>query len=288
MRTVGFVGLGHMGGAMARRIVDAGWPTVLWARRPEVLDGYAGDRVTVAATPADLAAAVDLVGVCVWADDDVREVVAGEHGLLDGCRPGTVLAVHSTVLPATCRELAGLAADRGVAVLDAPVSGGRDVALAGALTVAVGGDEAVLARCRPVLESYAGSVAHVGDVGAGQVAKLINNALLAANLAVADDALSLGGRLGLDPEALTIFLREGSGRSYGLDPALRCRTSGATRQVARPALEKDVALLAAEAEAGDGLLAVANEGVRRLQEPPAGWAGGGDPGATPPEEGTGP
>jgi 3-hydroxyisobutyrate dehydrogenase len=111
-----------MGGAMARQVIAAGWPTVLWARRPEVLGAFDAPNVEAAATPAALAAVADLVGVCVWADDDVREVVAGDDGLLAGCRPGTVVAVHSTVSPATCRQLAELAAPRGVAVLDAPPS----------------------------------------------------------------------------------------------------------------------------------------------------------------------
>lgn len=272
VESVGFIGLGHMGGGMARRIIDAGWRTVLWARRPEVLDSFAGDEVEFAGTPADLAAASDVVGVCVWADEDVRQVVAGEHGLLSGCRPGTVIAIHATVLPGTCRDLARLAAEQDVAVLDAPVSGGRDVALAGALTVAVGGTEEATARARPVFEAFAGTITRVGGVGAGQLAKLVNNALLAANIAVADDALTLGRDLGIDTDALTAFLREGSGRSYGLDVALRARTSAATREVARPALEKDLQLLGAEAGGDDALLRLAAEAVRRLQSPPDGWA----------------
>ncbi len=283
VETVGFIGLGHMGGAMAQRLVDAGWATVLWARRPEVLDAFSAANVEVAATPAALAAAADLVGVCVWADDDVREVVAGEDGLLAGSRPGTVIVIHSTVEPATCRALAALAAARGVALLDAPVSGGRDVALEGKLTVAVGGDLQTLQRCRPVLAAFADTVVALGDVGAGQVAKLLNNALLAANLTVADDALTLGEALGLDPVALAPFLADGSGRSYGLGVAARARTTPATRQAARPALDKDLSRLRA-AMAPDGadagaavddptpLLRDAAEAIRRLGDPPPGWA----------------
>ena len=170
-----------------------------------------------------------MIGICVWSDDDVREVVAGEQGVLAGCRPNTVIAIHSTVLAATVRDLAALAAQAGAYVVDAPVSGGRKVALTGFLTLAVGGDEEALARCRPVFDAFAGEVVRLGDVGAGQIAKLLNNTLFAANLAVADDALTLGAALGVDAGALAQFLTAGSGRSYGLDVAQMCRASEPAR-----------------------------------------------------------
>jgi 3-hydroxyisobutyrate dehydrogenase-like beta-hydroxyacid dehydrogenase len=275
---VGFIGLGEMGGAMARRIIDAGFTTVLWARRPEALTPFEGERVETADTPADLAARVDLVCVCVWTDDDVREVLGGEQGVLAGCRPGAVVAIHSTVAPATCRELADEAGGRDVTVLDVPVSGGRDVALAGNLAVAVGGDEEAAERCRPVFETYGDPVLYVGPVGAAQAVKLVNNALLAANLAVADDALTVGGALGIRPEAMQQLLRSGSGRSYALDVVIGARGSPEIRAAARPALEKDVHALAAAASAEDAeaalLLRAAEEAVTRLGDPPPGWAPG--------------
>ena len=200
-----------MGGAIATRIIHAGWRTILWARRSGALDEFRGPNVEVAETPAELAATADVIGICVWSDDDVREVVAGERGVIAGCRPGTVIAVHSTVLPSTVRELAALAAKTGVRVVDAPVSGGRRVALAGFLTLAVGGDAGALAYCRPVFDAFAGEVVCLGDVGAGQVAKLLNNMLFAANLAVADDAITLGEAMGVDAGALAQFLAAGSG-----------------------------------------------------------------------------
>ena len=226
---VGFIGVGTMGGAMVSRIVDAGFPTVLWARTGRGARPVHRAQRHTAATPAALAAAADLVGVCVWNDDDVREVVAGEHGVFAGAAPGTVVAIHSTILPSTCRELADLAAARDVFVLDAPVTGGPNVALDGALTVAVGGNEDALARAQPVFDTFASTVIRLGDVGAGQVAKLLNNAVLAANLAVADDALTLGEELGLDATVLAEFLRLGSGRSYAVDVAMMIRASDETR-----------------------------------------------------------
>lgn len=260
---------------MARRIADAGFRTVLWARRPEVLTEFQGPNVETASSPADLASRSDLVGICVWADEDVRAVMNGDDGLLEGSRPGTVIAIHSTVAPATCRELAADAAERNVIVLDVPVSGGRDVALTGSLTVAIGGDEQAAERCRPVFESFGDPVVYAGPVGSAQSAKLINNALLAANLAVADDALALGASLGIGGEAIAQLLRSGSGRSYGLDVAMGVRSSPDTREAARPALAKDIDSLTADVRPeGDEtrlLLHAASEAVRRLGDPPRGW-----------------
>jgi len=259
---------------MVTRIVDAGWPVVLWARRPEALEPFRGPAVTIADSPAALGAEADVIGICVWTDDDVERVVAGEGGVLDGCRPGTVVAIHSTVLPATSRAMAELAAKTGVTVLDAPVSGGRRAAFGGQLVVAVGGDAAAFERCQPVFKAFADQTVLVGDVGAGQVAKLLNNALLAANLTVADDALSLGESFGLDAAVLSDFLRAGSGRSYALDVALASRSSAATRQAALPTLEKDVESLASQPGSDrdtSALLRDAAEALRRLRHPPPNW-----------------
>ena len=278
MTKVGFIGLGDMGGGMVRRVIDAGFPTVVWSRRPEVALELAGPTVEVATTAADLAARCDLVEICVWTDDDVRSVLEGEHGVLAGARPGTVVAIHSTVAPATCRDLERVAAMREVMVLDAPVSGGRDAALAGTLAVAVGGDEDAAARCRPVFESFGDPVVYVGPVGAAQAVKLVNNALLAANVAIADDALSLGDAFGVRREAMAQWLRSGSGRSYGLDVVMGMRGSEEMRAAARPALEKDVHALEADSGAGGGdaamLLEAAEEALRRLADPPATWTSG--------------
>jgi len=265
-----------MGGGMVRRIIDAGFPTVLWARRPEVLAEYDGDaNVESVPSPAEVAARADLVCICVWADDDVRDVVERPDGVLAGCKPGTVIAIHSTVAPATCRELAERAAAQDVTVLDVPVSGGRDVALAGSLTVAVGGDEGAAEHCRPVFESYGDPVIYVGPVGAAQAVKLINNALLTANMAIADDALTIGTALGVRVDAIAQWLQSGSGRSYGLDVVMRARSSREMRDAARPALEKDVHALAdvSVQEAADPrlLLSAAEEMLRRMLDPPAGW-----------------
>ncbi len=174
---VGFIGLGNIGGAMVTRIIGAGFPTVLWARRPDAIVPFAGALVETAESPAALASRADVVGICVWSDEDVQQVMLGSDGVLAGCRPGTVVAIHSTTQPATCRSMADAGRELNVSVIDAPVSGGRDGALAGTVVVAVGGDEAAAARYRPVLDSFAEDVVHLGPVGSAQFAKLVNNAL---------------------------------------------------------------------------------------------------------------
>ncbi|MEV0248156.1 NAD(P)-dependent oxidoreductase [Nocardia sp. NPDC050712] len=254
---VGFIGLGIQGGPMARRIAEAGHPTTLWARRAEALEPFRDTRAAVADSPADLAAASDLVCVCVVSDADVREILTRPDGILAGLRPGGVLAVHSTVHPDTCAELAETAAAQGVSLLDAPVSGGGPAAAAGTLLVMVGGDDAVVRRCRPVFDSYARLVVHLGGVGTGQVAKIINNLLFTANLATAVSTLRLGESLGLDPKSLGELISQGTANSFALG---RVVAGGGLDSIAKHAaglLRKDVDLagdLAARAGDGDGIV----------------------------------
>jgi 3-hydroxyisobutyrate dehydrogenase len=189
---VGFIGLGSQGAPMARRIVEGGYPLTLWARRPASVEPFADTAAKVVETPAELAAVSDLVCVCVVGDDDVRQVLEGDNGVLAGLAPGCVIAIHSTVHPDTCRELAETAATKGVSVIDAPVSGGGPAAAEGRLLVMIGGDPDIVERCRPVFATYAEPIVHLGGVGSGQVTKLLNNLLFTAHIATAKSTLDLG------------------------------------------------------------------------------------------------
>jgi 3-hydroxyisobutyrate dehydrogenase-like beta-hydroxyacid dehydrogenase len=279
--TVGFIGLGDMGGGMAGRIIAAGYSTVLWARRPEALEAFARPNVEFAVTPAELASRSDLVGVCVWHDDDVLDVCTRADGVFAGCRPGTVVAIHATVLPSTCAALAAAAPD-GVEVLDVPVSGGRTGAEAGTLVVAVGGDADAAARVSPVFGAFGEPVIYMGPLGSGQLAKLVNNTLLAANLALADDALTLGRKFGIEPATMAQFIRHGSGTSFALDIAMGVRTSDAIRRGALAPMAKDLHALYEDPEIralakGTGMFAAAAEAtVERLEAPPAEWPSAAD------------
>jgi 3-hydroxyisobutyrate dehydrogenase len=212
---VGFVGLGSQGGPMARRIIDAGHPTTLWARRPEALEPFGDTAATAVATPAELGAAADVLGVCVVDDADVDQVLRGPDGALAAMAAGSVVIVHSTVHPATCLRLQEDFPD--LHVLDAPVSGGGQKAAAGELLVMVGGPADVVDRCRPVLETFGDPVLHLGPLGAGQEVKILNNAMFAAQLGIAAEIFSLATDRGLDPEAVATVLSSGSGRSYAAE-----------------------------------------------------------------------
>jgi 3-hydroxyisobutyrate dehydrogenase-like beta-hydroxyacid dehydrogenase len=224
---------------MARRIVESGYPLLLWARRAETLVPFAGTAARSVAGIAELGAGADHVGVCVVDDAGAREV-CGE--LIPAMRPGTRIAIHSTVHPETVVELAAQAAARQIALLDAPVSGGGPAAAAGTLTVMIGGAEEVVAAARPIFETFGGLIVRVGDVGAGQMAKLVNNALMAAHVAMAHYGLTAAAALGLDRAALSEIVKASSGRSYGFEVYSRLPAPSAFGHGAK-LLAKDVRLL---------------------------------------------
>ena len=240
---VGFIGLGSQGGPMARRIVEGGYPMTLWARKPATLEPFADTPAKVAESPAELAATSDLVCLCVVGDADIDEITGGEHGLLAAMKPGSVIAVHSTVHPNTCRELAKKAGAQGVSVIDAPVSGGGPAAAAGRLLVMVGGDADVVERCRPVFETYADPVVHLGELGSGQTTKLLNNLLFTANLGTAATALSLASALRVAPDRLTEVVSRSSGNSFVLNALGGIGGLERLAGVAGGLLQKDVRLV---------------------------------------------
>jgi 3-hydroxyisobutyrate dehydrogenase len=238
--TVGFIGLGSQGAPIARRIVLGGYPLVLWARRPAALEPFADTDAQVAASVADLAERCDHVGICVLNDAGTREVC---DALFPSMRPGGRIAIHSTILPETVRDLAKQAQAHGLTLIDAPVSGGSPAAEAGTLTLMIGGDEASLAAARPVFETFGKLIVLLGDVGAGQHAKLINNTLLSANMAIARHAMESGTKLGLDPDALVELIKQSSGRSMGFEVYARMMRNLATFKHGGALLDKDLRLL---------------------------------------------
>ena len=224
---------------MARRMIDAGLDTILWARRPEALDPYRDTNARFAETIAELGRLADHVGVCVVNDDDVQQVC---NELVPEMKAGSRIVIHSTILPKTCSAIERQAAERGIKLIDAPVSGGGPAAEAGELTVMAGGDPADVDAARPALESFAKLIVHLGPVGAGQHAKLINNTLFAANLGMAHDALLAANTLGISRDALFELVRASSGRSYGFDVRARMPPPDKFRHPAE-LLAKDVRLL---------------------------------------------
>ena len=235
----GFIGLGSQGAPIARRIIDAGFTTTLWARRAETLDAYRDTSAVFVDTIQELGAAAEHVGICVVNDDDVREVC---DRLIPAMSAGSRIAVHSTIHPDTCRAVAHQAAGKGIHVIDAPVSGGSPAAEAGVLTLMLGGDEAVISQALPVFESFGKLIVRLGDVGAGQHVKLINNSLLVANMGLAHVAVEAGKALGVDKDVLCQLLLASSGRSFALEVISRMESPRGFRH-GGALLRKDLRLL---------------------------------------------
>lgn len=269
---VGFIGLGSQGGPMARRIAEGGFETTLWARREASLEPYRDTPAKTASSPAELAAASDLVCLCVVGDDDVREVVNGDSGVLAGLASGGIVAIHSTVHPDTCREISEAAAKQGVSVIDAPVSGGGPAVEEGKLLVMVGGEEQDVERCRPVFATYADPIVHLGPLGSGQVTKILNNLLFTANLGAALSTLDLGESLGIPRVRLAEVLNGGSATSKALASiSMFGGTVEGLAPIAGALLQKDVrhaANIAASASTPEGsVFTVADTALESMDHP---------------------
>ena len=243
---VGFVGLGSQGAPIAERIANSGtFETVVWARRQEALAPFRDGPALIADSISELGVGLDLLATCVFDAEGTREVLFGHGGAAHTMPVGAIVMCHSTVSPQEITEIGREAADRyGLRVLDAPVSGGAPKAVAGELVVMIGGDEATYLEAAPVIATYSNLTVRLGPIGAGQQAKLLNNAVLAAHIAIARDVFDIGEKLGLDTAALGQILRSGSGRSYGLELFVNFGSlEPMTHSPMRPALTKDVELL---------------------------------------------
>ncbi len=212
--TVGFAGIGIMGSGMAANLVAAGHDVVVWNRTRAKAEAVAGAKV--ADTPAALARDVGIVMVCVSDTPDVAEVLDGDNGLLDGLRQGSLVVDHSTISPSATVEFAARAGEKGAAWLDAPVSGGSEGAQRGTLSIMVGGSPTDLERARPYLEAVGTNITHVGPVGAGQTAKIVNQILVVVNQLAASEALLLAEAAGLDLEDTLAAVSGGAAGSWML------------------------------------------------------------------------
>lgn len=236
---VGFIGLGQIGGPMARHLI--GWEgglTVLDVRA-EACEPFAAGGAAVATTPAEVAVRSEVISLMVLDDAQVRDVLTGEDGLLNAAPPGAVVAVHSTIAADTALELAATAADAGVEIIDAPVSGGAMGAHAGTLAVMVGGTAAAVERSRPVFERWAGLVAHLGPVGSGIRAKLARNLLQLTAFTAVGEAQRLAEVAGIDPAALGEVVRHSDAVTGGPGAIMLRPTTGAMADddPLRPAFE---------------------------------------------------
>ncbi len=215
---VAFIGLGVMGYPMAGHLAGAGYQVTVYNRTPQRreqwLSEYQGHG---AETPAAAAAGADFVFACVGNDDDLRQICLGEQGAFSGMKEGAVFVDHTTASAAVARELAGIAAETRLGFLDAPVSGGQAGAENGALTVMVGGDAGTFEQAAPVIESYARCVKLMGETGAGQLAKMVNQICIGGLVQALSEGLHFARKAGLDPAAVVEVISQGAAQSWQME-----------------------------------------------------------------------
>jgi 3-hydroxyisobutyrate dehydrogenase-like beta-hydroxyacid dehydrogenase len=215
---IGFLGLGIMGSRMAANLVRAGFPLSVWTHTPGKAERWASEHGAAArATPAEVARDSDIVISMVVDGEQVASVLLGEHGVIESARAGLLCMDMSTIAPADTRRIAAALAERGVRMLDAPVTGSAPRAEDGTLTIMAGGAPGDFARARPALEAMGELIVHVGELGQGEMLKLINNALGAANAAALGEALLLARATEVDLDAFVRVVSRGSGGSVQLE-----------------------------------------------------------------------
>ncbi|MBB5862841.1 3-hydroxyisobutyrate dehydrogenase [Xanthomonas sp. 3058] len=217
MSKIAFIGLGNMGGPMAANLIKAGHQLRVFDLVPAALDAASAAGAHAASSVHDTLTDAEIVISMLPASRHVEGLYLGEAGILAKIPAGALVIDCSTIAPVTARKVASAAQARGLAMLDAPVSGGTAGAAAGTLTFIVGGDADVLERARPALQAMGKNIFHVGDNGAGQVAKLCNNMALGVIMAATGEALALGVAQGLDPAVLSQMMAVSTGRSWATE-----------------------------------------------------------------------
>jgi 2-hydroxy-3-oxopropionate reductase len=207
--TVGFIGLGIMGKPMAKNLIEAGHELVVFNRTQSKAEELAGDGATVAGSPREVAERSDVIITMLPDSPQVEEVLVGENGVLEGIKEGALVVDTSTISPVVTEELAAKVKEKGASMLDAPVSGGDVGAIEGTLSIMVGGSEEDFERARPLFEAMGKTVTHVGETGAGQVAKAANQIVVALTIEAVSEALVLGSKGGVAPEKILDVLGGG-------------------------------------------------------------------------------
>ncbi len=240
IKTVGILGLGKMGGPMAKHLVAKGYAVLGFDPVPAAANKAKADGVRVLASAREVAAACDLAIVVVGFDNQVETVVYGRDGIIEGAKPGLIVALGSTAAPQYTRGLAARLAEQKVTLLDIPLTRGEQAALSGKLLILGAGDEATFEACRPAFSAFASDIFHLGPAGAGQVGKMVNNLILWACTSANDEGLRLGQALGVDPEKMRAALHHSSAQNWAMD--WRAEDSG------MPWAEKDMNILLREAD----------------------------------------
>lgn len=214
---VGYIGLGLMGKPMARNILQAGYPLVVHNRSREAVNELVEMGAMAAHSPAEVAEQVDVVFTNLPDSPDVELVALGEEGIIHGAREGMIFVDHSTIKPATARKVAEKLGEKGVMCLDAPVSGGDIGAQQGTLAIMVGGPAEALEHVRPILDVEGKKITHVGENGAGQIAKAANQVMVAAQMVAMGELMILAKKAGADPEKVIAAIQGGAAQCWTLD-----------------------------------------------------------------------
>jgi 3-hydroxyisobutyrate dehydrogenase len=216
--SVGFIGLGIMGAPMVRNLLSAGFEVTVWNRTRARSDQAAEHGASIAESPSDVAARSDVTITCVTATDDVAAMLIGGDDapapVIDGVRSGSVVIDMSTISPAATRDFAAQLAERGVQLLDAPISGGEQGAINGTLSIMLGGDAGALERVRPILEAMGARITHCGPSGAGQTVKLCNQIAVCINNLAMAEALLFCEASGVDPSTMLEAISAGAAGSW--------------------------------------------------------------------------
>jgi 3-hydroxyisobutyrate dehydrogenase len=214
--TIGFIGLGIMGRGMVANLLQAGFVVCVWNRTASRMEPFVAKGATVGANPADVAAHSDIIITCVSDTPDVEAVILGEEGIIHGVREGTLVVDMSTISPQATREIAARLAEKGTAMLDAPISGGSEGAEKGTLSIMIGGEAAQVARAMPAFQAMGKTITHVGGTGAGQTVKLVNQILVVINMLAVGEALLFAQAGGLDLEKTLSAVTQGAAGSWML------------------------------------------------------------------------
>ena len=214
---VGYIGLGLMGKSIARNILKAGFPLVVHNRSRAAVNELVAEGAQEAFSAAEVAARVDVVFTNLPDSPDVEQVALGAQGVIDGGRPGLIFVDNSTIKPATARFIARRLAEKGVQSLDAPVSGGDIGARQGTLAIMVGGPVEALEIVRPIFQAMGKTVTHVGEAGAGQIAKAANQIMVAAQMVAMGELLVFARKAGADPQKVVEAIKGGAAQCWTLD-----------------------------------------------------------------------
>jgi len=217
MLKVGYIGLGLMGKSVARNILKAGFPLVVHNRSSAAVDELVHEGATAANLPAEVALQVDVVFTNLPDSPDVEKVVLGKNGIIEGAHKGLIFVDNSTIKPASARMIAEKLSAKGVLSLDAPVSGGDIGAKNGTLTIMIGGPSEAVEKVMPIFNAMGKTVTHVGDSGAGQVAKAANQIMVAAQMAAMGELLIFARKAGVDPQKVVEAIKAGAAQCWTLD-----------------------------------------------------------------------